>query len=1312
MMDYVDPVVFTINGKVHKVSVDVPIETSLNTFIRDYAGLKATKFMCLEGGCGSCIVTARIENPSTKKTTSYAVNSCLVLVHSCHGWAITTNEGIGDRFKGYNKVQSALAKFNGSQCGYCSSGMVMNMHSLLESGKKPTKEDVEQSFGGNICRCTGYRPILDAFTSLASNGSKTCSRNICDIEDIIKNCGEEDKDSCEGANCSSFSSTDDSLCEETHEKYITKENTEEKEEFYDEEEEEEDYESNFENDFVELALAPQNLKMKDKSGKEFYYVVTKKEIFELLDMVGNKTYELLSGGTAKGVYKDDAKPQVYIDITKVSELRKISVTGVLELGANLTLTETLNLFLSIPKQRPAEFGYTSVLADHINKIANVPVRNLGSLAGNLSIKHRHQEFRSDVFLIFETVGAKLRIEDSKGVSRVVSLPEYLKINMNKAIIVSVCLPSLNQKQYYLKTYKISKRTQNAISYVNAGFLFQLDREKKCRVMSKPSIVFGGISKTFIHASNTEKYLLGKNLLDNKTLQGALTILSNEVNPDVDVLDASTSYRKGLAIILFYKFVLSLLPSSSSIYSSGGTLLKRPLSTGSVKYDTNDKLAPVTKPIPKLEIELQCSGELQYANDMPNIEGQRYCAFVISTVAKAKLKSIDASKIIKQPGVYAFYTAKDIPGKNTYQLPLNTSTQYESLLADGKVEYAGQPIGLVVAETMRLAEHAASQVKVEYSDVKPPILSVKEILSKGPKENIIPRGEIPATAKKNNVKHIVKGTVEVEKQYHFPLEPQTCVCVPTNGGQCMNVYSSTQWPQITQFAVALALGIPVNRIYVKVRAVGGGFGFKFSRANLPATACAVAAYLQQKPVRMVMTIESMMRAIGKRFPLLLQYEAGVDDDGLIQYMNISFYEDVGITINDENVSAVLVYLPGPYDSSTWDRKGFAVKTDSASNCYCRAPGSTESTASVETIMEHISKVVKKDPFSVRLKNIIKPVASDLFKTLKVSSDYDKRKEAIEKFNSENRWKKKGLSIITAGYSKIPFNLYNSAISIYELDGTVAISHGGIEVGQGINTKVAQVAAYTLGIDIKLIKIYPTNTFVSPNNVWTGNSQTSEAVCSATVNCCKIILDRLDPIKSKLKNPTWLELIQAAYNANVDLHASSSWKAQDSQIYFVDGVCVSEVELDILTGQHLINRVDIIQDSGQSLNPLLDVGQVHGAFVMGLGYYLLEELIYNPKTGLLLTDRTWNYTPPGALDIPVDFRVALTKKTDTPAAIFGSKAVGEPPLLLSASFLIAFRNALESARKDAGVKEEWFDIKPPLTPEFTFQYCANSIKQYRI
>ncbi|XP_039276003.1 indole-3-acetaldehyde oxidase [Nilaparvata lugens] len=1229
MMANVDPVVFTINGKVHKISGDVAIETSLNTYIRDYARLKATKFMCLEGGCGSCIVTARIENPSTKKATAYAVNSV-------------------------SKIQKHPY--------------------LLESGK-PSKKDVEQAFGGNICRCTGYRPILDAFTSLASDAPKICSRAVCDIEDIVKHCEGEDNASCEGASYSSSPGTDDSLEKNNYEKYIIEENVEVKEKSDNDEEEEEDYESNFESYFVELALAPQNLTMKDKSGKEFYYVKTKKEIFELLDMVGSKKYELLSGGTAKGVYKNDFKPQVYIDITKVTELRKISVSGVIELGANVTLTETLNFFLSISKQRPAEFGYTSVLADHIKQIASVPVRNVGSIAGNLSIKHRHQEFRSDVFLILETVGAQLRIG-------------------------------------YCSHSQISKRAQNAISYVNAGFLFQLNRESKFRVIGKPNIVYGGISRSFIHASNTEKFLIGKNLLDNKTLQGALAVLSNEVNPAVDELDASTSYRKGLAVSLFYKFVLSLVPSGSSVYSSGGTLLERPLSSGSVKFESNDKLSPVTKPIPKLEIELQCSGELEYVNDMPNIEGQRYCAFVLSTVANAKLKSIDASQILKQPGVYAFYTAKDIPGKNTYQLPLVNSTQYEQLLADGKVEYAGQPVGLVVAETMRLAEHAANQVKVEYSDVKPPILSVKEILNKGPKGNIIPQGEIPATAKKNDVKHVVKGEVELAKQYHFPIEPQTSFCVPTNGGQCMTVYSSTQWPQIVQCAISLALGIPDNSVYVKVRAVGGGYGFKFSRANLSATACAVAAYLQQKPMRMVMTIESMMKAIGKRFPLLLQYEAGVDNDGLIQYMNISFYEDVGITINDANCLAVLVYLPGSYDPSTWSRKGFAVKTNSASNCYCRAPGSTEATASIETIMEHISRVVKKDPLSVRLKNIINPIAADLLNTLKVSSDYDKRKEAIEKFNSENRWKKRGLSLITAGYPKIPFNLLNAAISIYELDGTVAISHGGIEIGQGINTKVAQVAAYTLGIDIKLIKIYPSNTFVSPNNIWTGNSQTSQSVCSATVNCCKIILERLDPIKSKMKNPTWLELIKAAYNANVDLHASSSWKAQDTQIYPVEGVCVSEVELDILTGQHLINRVDIIQDCGQSLNPKLDIGQVQGAFVMGLGYYLIEELIYNSKTGQILTDRTWNYTPPGALDIPVDFRVALTKKGDSPAAIFGSKAIGEPPLLLSASFLFAFRKALDSARKDAGLKEEWFEIRPPLTPEFTYQYCANSIKQYRI
>ncbi|XP_039276549.1 probable aldehyde oxidase 2 isoform X2 [Nilaparvata lugens] len=1288
-MNKEDVVVFTINEKVHKVTGEVAIETSLNAYIRDYANLKATKFMCLEGGCGCCVVSARIQNPSTKKYSTYSINSCLVLVHACHGWIITTNEGIGSRARGYSSIQTTLAKFNGSQCGYCSSGMVMNMYSLTKSGKRLSKKDVEQSLSGNICRCTGYRPILDAFGSLAS---VACSKGVCDIEDVISDKRQEGlNDVDELPLSSSFNDEQNDLA------------------FLDDSEEE-----HHEDHFVEIALAANSFNMKDRFGKQFYYAKTKKEIFEIFDLIGGKSYQLLCGGTAKGVYKSDTTPDVYIDITKVAALQSIKVSNVIEMGANVTLNDAMLFFRSIAKDQPIKFGYTSALADHIALIASLPIRNIASLAGNLSIKHEYQQFRSDVFVIFETVGATVKIEENDGASRIVSLPEYLKINMNKKLISSFCLPTLNSVTNYIKTYKISKRTQNSISYVNAGFLFPIDGESKTRVIGRPAIVYGGISKTFIHATKTENFLIGRRLLDNGTLQEALKILSDELEPTVDVLDASRSYRKGLALALFYKFVLSLSKNSKSVYFSGGSLLERPLSSGRVKFETNKKLAPITEPIPKLEIQQQCSGELQYINDMPKIDGQLYCAFVLTTVANARLKSVDASEILKHSGVRAFYTAKDIPGKNTFQLPLLTSSEYELLFCEGRVEYAGQPIGVIVADTLQLAEYAVRKVNVEYSNVEKPVLSVREVLAKGPKENIIPQGEVTPTAKKDKVKHVIEGSFEVAKQYHFTLEPQTCLSVPGEGGACLTVYSSTQWPQIVQYAVALALNIPVNSVYVSVAAVGGGYGSKFSRAALPACACAVAAFLQQKPVAMVMSIEHMMQAIGKRFPLYVQYKVGVDNDGVIQYLNCSMYEDIGRNLNDLNCSALLVCLPGPYDFSTWTIKAFAVKTNTPTNCYCRAPGSTESTATIETIMEHISEVIKKDAVSVRLKNIGSDdkVAADLIANLRTTSDFETRKAAVEKYNKENRWKKKGISLMPAAYIVQSTGIYNSAVSIYQLDGTVAISHGGIEVGQGINTKVAQVAAYTLGIDIKLIKVISSNTFVSPNNTWTGNSQTSQSVCTATVKCCKTIVERLEPIKKALKNPSWLQLIQAAYNQNVDLHASSSWTTEDTPFYYVNGVCVSEIELDILTGQHIIHRVDIIQDSGESLNPELDIGQVHGAFVMGMGYYLLEELIYSSTTGQLLTDRTWNYTPPGALDIPVDFRVALSKRSDSVAAVFGSKAIGEPPLLLSASFLLAFRSALESVRRDAGLKQEWFNIKPPLTPEFVFDYCANSIEQYRL
>ncbi|XP_014254822.1 xanthine dehydrogenase-like [Cimex lectularius] len=1249
----------TINGKSYKVSNDVPADTTLNAFIREYAHLKGTKFMCLEGGCGACIVSVHSVHPTTHHPVFYSVNSCLVPIFACHGWAVTTVEGLGSKYTGYHKIQKRLAAANGTQCGYCTPGMVMNMHSLLEVNPKLTMKDVENSFGGNICRCTGYRPILDAFKSLASDAPGELVQKLADIEDIV--CPKTGQN-CSGGSCNQKCSSAQSTA----------------------------------------IMPPSSLHFELENGSAWYRPLSVKEIMEIFDMIEDKTYRLIAGNTGQGVYRIKEAPEVYIDLNGIPELHGYEVRNDgITLGANISLTEGMDLFYKLAKEQPEKYSYCKTLADHIDLIANVPVRNIGTFAGNISLKHQNEEFPSDLFLFLEMVGATLFIVDRSGVNRTMSLLEYLETDMNKKAIVKINLPVLDHNVYFTLSYKIMPRAQNAHAFVNAGFLMKVDKANGYTVMETPTILFGGINPHFLHATKTEQYLKGKKLLDDQTLKGALQTLESELKPDHVLPDASPAFRTGLALSLFYKFILTLDPSKiSERNKSGGPLLERPLSSGIQDFETDRNLWPLNKPIPKTEALIQCSGEAEYTNDIPNVHGQVWGQLVLTDRSNAVVSKIDPSQALKMPGVIAFFSAKDIPGKNTFVQPAPNVLEDERIFVDGRADYAGQAVGVIIANTHTTAINATKKVKITYTDQKPIIMDMRQIINHNMKDRIKEYAKLTPTTQKSDIKYKIKGHWDLKTQYHYTMETQTCVVVPTEDH--LEVYPSSQWPAAAQEAISIALNIPEHIIDMRVRRLGGGYGAKLTRNNHVSVVCALAAHLLHRPVRMVLNLETNVEWAGKRFPVFSDYEVGVNSEGEIQYLNSSIYQDDGHGPNDSSIGATIHHIKNVYDASVWKITGYGVKTDSASNTWCRAPGSTEAISLIETIMEHIANVVEKDPVSVRLANMDKednPIPQ-LIEDIKKASHYDERVKEVEQFNKDNRWKKRGISLVPMNYPFDYWGAFYGMVSIFGMDGTVSISHGAIEMGQGVNTKAAQVAAHILGIELELVNVKPTTTLISPNNSSTGGSIGSEAVCYAVKVCCEILNERLEPIKEKLgPQATWKEIVNQAYLDSINLNHTYMFTARDDvKSYAIYGTVVTEVEIDILTGQYHTRRVDLMEDAGQSLSPEVDIGQVEGAFVMGLGYFTCEEAVYESKTGAILTNRTWNYKPPGAKDIPIDFRVSLRKNAPNPFGVLRSKATGEPPFCLSCSVLFSIRNAVESARKDAGqTDEKWFDIEPPFTGE---------------
>ncbi|CAG9788230.1 unnamed protein product [Diatraea saccharalis] len=372
---------------------------------------------------------------------------------------------------------------------------------------------------------------------------------------------------------------------------------------------------------------------------------------------------------------------------------------------------------------------------------------------------------------------------------------------------------------------------------------------------------------------------------------------------------------------------------------------------------------------------------------------------------------------------------------------------------------------------------------------------------------------------------------------------------------------------------------------------------------------------------------------------------------------------------------------------------------------------------EMMMERISYEVSVDPVDVRLANVDMLLHGDIKEmadTLKTNADYIKRKAAVEDFNKTNRWKKRGLRVAMMSYFIPPIGQrFDVNLSVYHTDGTVVITHSGIEVGQGINTKAIQIAAHFLKIPVTKIKIKGNNSIIGPNAEATGASVTSQNVGIGVQQCCEELLRRLAPIKLLKPLATWEELIRAAFVLQVDLQTHGFVTLLNGQLVFNYGVCFAEVELDILTGESEILRVDLLGDAGQSINPALDIGQIEGAFIMGLGYWTMEQLVHNVENGEVLTDRTWSYHVPQCRDIPQDFRVYLRKNSYSSIVILGSKAIAEPPICLSIVVPFALRQAVTSARLDAGIPTtEWFPIDGPYTVDKMCLAAATKIEDFKL
>ncbi|MFC3851239.1 xanthine dehydrogenase molybdopterin binding subunit [Salinispirillum marinum] len=733
-----------------------------------------------------------------------------------------------------------------------------------------------------------------------------------------------------------------------------------------------------------------------------------------------------------------------------------------------------------------------------------------------------------------------------------------------------------------------------------------------------------------------------------------------------------------------------------------------------------------------------TGEAIYIDDRPEFPNQLHVVARLSDRAHARITHIDITPCYNFPGVAIAITAQDVPG----ELDIGPLVAGDPLLADGVVQYVGQPVIAVAANSMDIARQAAQAAIIEYEDLDP-VLDVVEALEKqhfvlDPHQH--KRGDaVGALAQAPNR---LQGELHIGGQEHFYLETQISSVMPTEDGG-MIVYTSSQHPTEIQKLVASVLGVPMHRVTTDMRRMGGGFGGKETQAAGPACLCAVIAHLTKRPTKMRLARVDDMLMTGKRHPFYARYDVGFDDQGVLQGVKIDLAGNCGYSadLSGSIVDRAMFHADNAYYLGDALITGYRCKTNLASNTAYRGFGGPQGMMAIEEIMDCIARYLGKDPLDVRKANyygqternvthyhqtvehnILEHITSELERT----ADYAQRRKDIVEFNRQSPVLKKGLALTPVKFG-ISFtasflNQAGALLHVYT-DGSIHLNHGGTEMGQGLNTKVAQIVAEVLQVELDQIQISATRTDKVPNTSPTAASSGADLNGKAAQNAAQTIKDRLinfasehfkvqpdevifhnGHIKVGAHYLSFPELASLAYYHQISLSATGYYRtpkiyydrekaAGHPFYYFAYGAACCETIVDTLTGEYKMLRTDILHDVGASLNPAIDIGQIEGGFVQGMGWLTTEELVWNEQ-GKLMTNSPASYKIPAVSDMPLDFRVHLVESRQNPEdTVFHSKAVGEPPFMLGIAAWCAIKDAVASVG-DYRIQPR---IDAPATPE---------------
>ncbi|KAI0229746.1 Xanthine dehydrogenase/oxidase [Lamellibrachia satsuma] len=929
-----DELLFFVNGK-KVVEKNPDPEVTLLQYLRDNLRLTGAKLGCGEGGCGACTVMVSKYDRVKQHIHHLAVNACLAPLCSMHGLAVTTTEAIGDTKTRLHPVQERLAKSHGSQCGFCTPGMVMSMYTLLRNNPCPSTADVENAFEGNLCRCAGYRPILDAFRSFTKEFQCPMGEECCKNNKTQESTVSEEPPMEEGSELLPYDPSQEPIFPSE----------------------------------LQLNEGLDKTRLTFSSDRVTWYRPT--SLDDLLTL--KSTYpkaELVTGNTEAGVgWKSKFRHYpVVIAVTKIPQLLFVERTAAgVRLGASTTLTTLKEILQELVSSEPEyKTRVYAAIIEMLRWFAGKQVRNVGSIGGSIITASPI----SDLNPLFLSARCQVTVASKDGGQRTVVMDEEFFHGYRKTllkpdeVLLNILIPFTRENEYF-EGYKQAHRRQDDIAIVNAGMRVLLEDEGD--VIKELSLSYGGMDAHTVMVTSTAGSLVGK-IWDDELIPEACDLLATELSISPGLPGGMESYRNTLSLSFFFKFYLTVQTKRDSkqqsemvppTYQSATSVFERQPGCGSQVYeeveDKQQRIDPVGRALPHLAATQQTTGEATYVDDIRPYAGELSLAFVISSKAHARLISVDASDALQMPGVVDFISYKDVPGDNCF----GVGPQDQQVFAVDKVMYQGQIIGAIVAETRTEAIRATKAVVVKYEELTP-ILTIQQAIDADSflrsDPMTIRNGDVAEGFKTSDV--IIEGEAYVGGQEHFYLEMQSGIAVPSGEDDEITMLMATQFPNRIQQAVAATLGVPRNRIVCRAKRLGGGFGGKLTNTALVASPLAVAANKLQRPVRCYLDRDDDMVITGSRHPFLGKYKVGLTKAGMIQALELDLYSNCGCA-SDLSVTVMeraMFNADNSYRIPNIVVRGHLCKTNLPANTAMRGAGTPQGLFIAEHWMEKAAQAL--------------------------------------------------------------------------------------------------------------------------------------------------------------------------------------------------------------------------------------------------------------------------------------------------------------------------------------------------------------------